>query len=71
MRIANIVKDEKFIDGIISLQDMFNGGFEHDYIIIQEGKYNKAKTLKLAIQFFGHLRTFETFRRHVNSKYAI
>lgn len=43
MRIANIVKDEKFIDGVISLQDMFNGGFEHDYIIIQEGNSNAKK----------------------------
>lgn len=45
MRIANIVKDEKFIDGVISLQDMFNGGFEHDYIIIQKGDSN-AKNFK-------------------------
>ena len=43
MRIANIVRDEKFIDGVISLQDMFNGGFEHDYIIIQEGNSNAKK----------------------------
>ena len=36
MRIANIVTDEKFIDDVISLQDMLNGGFQHDYIILRQ-----------------------------------
>lgn len=44
MKIANIVSDDKFIDSVIKVQDLFSKNCKHDYIIVKHNNLNKKFT---------------------------
>lgn len=63
LKIANIISDEKFIDGVIECQDLTSLMAEHEYIIVSDSivdfkyikKYRNKVTHILPKQFLGYL----------------